>query len=36
MEIKLQTDSTMQFIAVKDANNFIIYNYITLAYYNTH
>ena len=36
MEIKSLTDSTMQLIAVKDANNWLIYNYITQAYYNTH
>jgi hypothetical protein len=36
MEIKSLTDSTMQLIGVKDANNWIIYNYITKAYYDTH
>jgi len=36
MTIKSLTDSTMQLIAVKDANNWFIYNYITKAYYNTH
>ena len=32
MEIKSLTDSTMQLIAVKDANNWLIYNYITQAF----
>jgi hypothetical protein len=36
MQIKTLTDSTMQLIAKKDANNWLIYNYITLDYYNTH
>ena len=36
MEIKSLTDSTMQLIALKDANTWFIYNYITQDYYNTH
>ena len=36
MTIKSLTDSTMQLIALKDANNWLIYNYITQDYYNTH
>lgn len=36
MAIKSLTDSTMQLIAVKDADNWLIYNYITQEYYNTH
>ena len=36
MTIKSLTDSTMQLIALKDANNWFIYNYITQDYYNTH
>lgn len=36
MLIKTLTDSTMQLIAKKDANNWLIYNYITKHYYDTH
>jgi hypothetical protein len=36
MTIKTLTDSTMQLIAKEDANNWLIYNYITQDYYNTH
>lgn len=36
MEIKTLTDSTMQLIAKKDPNNWLIYNYITKHYYDTH
>ena len=36
MTIKTLTDSTMQLIAKKDADNWYIYNYTTLQYYNTH
>ena len=36
MTVKTLTDSTMQLIAKKDANNWLIYNYTTLEYYNTH
>ncbi|HEV2478055.1 MAG TPA: hypothetical protein VGS79_00260 [Puia sp.] len=36
MKILSLTDSTMQLIALKDANDWCIYNYVTLDYYNTH
>jgi len=36
MKIKMLDDDHMQLIAFKDANNWLIYNYITLEYYNTH
>lgn len=36
MQIMSLTDSTMQLVALKDANDWCIYNYITLDYYNTH
>lgn len=36
MQVKTLTDSTMQLIAKKDANNWLIYNYITKQYYDTH
>ncbi|MEJ8843657.1 hypothetical protein WG954_14800 [Lacibacter sp. H375] len=36
MLIKTLTDSTMQLIAKKDANNWLIYNYTTKHYYDTH
>jgi len=36
MKIKTLYDDHMQLIAFKDANNWLIYNYITLDYYNTH
>jgi hypothetical protein len=36
MTVKTLTDSTMQLIAKKDANNWYIYNYITKKYYDTH
>lgn len=36
MLIKTLTDSTMQLIAKKDPNNWLIYNYITKHYYDTH
>ena len=36
MQIKTLTDNTMQLIAKKDANNWLIYNYITKEYYDTH
>jgi len=36
MKIKTLDDDHMQLIALKDANNWLIYNYITLEYYNTH
>jgi hypothetical protein len=36
MTVKTLTDSTMQLIAKKDANNWLIYNYITKQYYDTH
>jgi hypothetical protein len=36
MTVKTLTDSTMQLIAKKDANNWLIYNYITKKYYDTH
>jgi hypothetical protein len=36
MQIKTLTDSTMQLIAKKDPNNWLIYNYITKQYYDTH
>ncbi len=36
MQVKTLTDSTMQLIAKEDANDWLIYNYITLDYYNTH
>ncbi|MGF7229887.1 hypothetical protein [Arachidicoccus sp.] len=36
MRIQSLTDSTMQLIAVKDANDWFIYNYISQDYYNTH
>jgi len=36
MLIKTLTDSTMQLIAKKDPNNWLIYNYITKEYYDTH
>lgn len=36
MTVKTLTDSTMQLIAKKDANNWLVYNYITKEYYDTH
>jgi hypothetical protein len=36
MTVKTLTDSTMQLIAKKDANNWLIYNYTTKHYYDTH
>lgn len=36
MTVKTLTDSTMQLIAKKDANNWLVYNYITKQYYDTH
>lgn len=36
MQIKTLTDSTMQLIAKKDPNNWLVYNYITKLYYDTH
>lgn len=36
MTIVSLTDSTMQLSAVKDANDWLIYNYISQDYYNTH
>jgi hypothetical protein len=36
MTVKTLTDSTMQLIAKTDPSNWLIYNYITLEYYNTH
>jgi len=36
MQILSLTDSTMQLVALKDANDWCIYNYITQDYYNTH
>lgn len=36
MTIKSLTDSTMQLIAKENADNWLIYNYITLDYYNRH
>lgn len=36
MTVKTLTDSTMQLIAKKDANNWLVYNYITKLYYDTH
>jgi hypothetical protein len=36
MTVKTLTDSTMQLIAKKDASNWLIYNYITKLYYDTH
>lgn len=36
MLIKTLTDSTMQLIAKKNANEWLIYNYITKHYYDTH
>jgi hypothetical protein len=36
MTVKTLTDSTMQLIAKKDADNWYIYNYITKQYYDTH
>jgi len=36
MKIKTLDDDHMQLIALKDANNWLIYNYITLDYYKTH
>lgn len=36
MTIKSLDADHMQLIAKKDANNWLIYNYITLDYYNTH
>ena len=36
MTVKTLTDSTMQLIAKKDASNWLIYNYITKQYYDTH
>jgi len=36
MTVKTLTDSTMQLIAKKDADNWLIYNYITKQYYDTH
>jgi hypothetical protein len=36
MPIKTLTDSTLQLIAKKDPNNWLIYNYITKKYYDTH
>ncbi len=36
MQIVSLTDSTMQLVGVEDANDWLIYNYITQDYYNTH
>lgn len=36
MKVKTLTDSTMQLIAKKDADNWLIYNYITKEYYDSH
>lgn len=36
MTVKTLTDSTMQLIAKKDAKNWLVYNYITKQYYDTH
>jgi hypothetical protein len=36
MTIKSLDADHMQLIAVKDANNWLIYNYISLDYYNSH
>ena len=36
MKVKILTDSTMQVIAKIDANNWLLYNYITKQYYDTH
>lgn len=36
MTIKTLTDSTMQLIALEDANNWLIYNYVSKKYYDTH
>lgn len=36
MQIKTLGDDHMQLIAKKDANNWLIYNYITKEYYDTH
>jgi len=36
MTVKTLTDSTMQLIAKKDASSWLIYNYITKQYYDTH
>ena len=36
MTIKSLTDSTMQLIAKENADNWLIYNYITMDYYNRH
>jgi len=36
MPIKTLTDSTLQLIAKKDPNNWLIYNYVTKKYYDTH
>jgi hypothetical protein len=36
MTVKTLTDSTLQLIAKKDANNWYIYNYITKEYYDAH
>jgi hypothetical protein len=36
MTVKTLTDSTMQLIAKKDPNNWLVYNYITKQYYDTH
>jgi hypothetical protein len=36
MKVKTLTDSTMQLIAKKDAKNWLVYNYITKEYYDTH
>jgi hypothetical protein len=36
MTIKSLTDSTMQLIAKENADNWLIYNYVTLDYYNRH
>jgi hypothetical protein len=36
MQIKILTDSTMQLIAKKDPNNWLLYNYVTKEYYDTH
>ncbi len=36
MKIKTLTDSTMQLIAKKDADNWLIYNYISKEFYDSH
>lgn len=36
MQIQSLTDSTMQLIAVENASSWLIYNYVSQDYYNTH